>query len=384
MKKLSNLLLIIAAVTFVFTACEGPQGPQGPEGAQGETGPTGPQGPAGPSGTAGCITCHDNNQLITAASAQWEASIHATGGNAERNGRFCAPCHTSQGFLEVNTAGDFESTIGNKGTSATIPNPNQINCYTCHDIHNTYTTADWDLTKTAATVGWHSVDGSTVTTVDLGAGNMCTGCHQGRAQTLLANWDDGGTAILTPTTYRWGLHHGPQYNIYVGEGLYEFVGSTAYPQPGDADYLHTVNAAAKGCVSCHMNDAYGTQAGGHTFNFAYSYHGSSVNNYPETCFSCHTPEGALDLDDVTDAIQTNIAGLLEELMVELQDAGVMDADGYLVHTSDTDIEDQTEEHLAAFTNWQAIEEDRSMGIHNPAYTEAVLLNTLEVVFGIVK
>jgi phosphoribulokinase len=86
-------------------------------------------------------------------------------------------------------------------------------------------------------------------------------------------------------------------------------------------------------------------------------------------------------------IQTNITALLEELMTELQDAGVMDADGYLVHTSSSSpygIVPQTEEHLAAFTNWQAIEEDRSMGFHNPAYTEAVLLNTLEVVFGIVK
>jgi len=136
MKKLSFLLLIVAAVTFVFTSCEGPAGPQGPEGPQGETGATGPQGPEGPAGTAGCITCHDNNQVITAASAQWEASVHATGGNAERNGADCAPCHTSQGFLEVNAAGDFASGLGNKSTAAAIDNPNQINCYTCHNIHD--------------------------------------------------------------------------------------------------------------------------------------------------------------------------------------------------------------------------------------------------------
>ena len=110
-----------------------------------------------------------------------------------------------------------------------------------------------------------------------------------------------------------------------------------------------------------------------------------VANWPSLCLECHTPEGILDLDVVMETIQTDIAGLLEELMTELQTAGVMDADGYLVHTSRPDVvAPQTEEHLAAFTNWQAIEEDRSMGFHNPEYTEAVLLNTLEVVFGVVK
>lgn len=382
MKKLSYLLMIIAAVTFVFTACEGPEGPQGPEGPTGPTGPTGPQGPAGPSGTAGCIECHDNNQIITAVSAQWEASVHATGGNAERNGFDCAPCHTSQGFLELNAAGGFETaTPGNGELAGSVANPSQINCYTCHNIHSTYTTADWDLTKTAPTNGWHSVDGTTMTSVDIGAGNMCTGCHQGRALEVdLPNWDDGGTAVVTGIeSYRWGLHHGPQYNIFVGEGLYEFDGTTDYPT---GDY-HLVGAAADGCVTCHMNDAYGTQAGGHTWNFGYEYHGSLVANWPSLCLSCHTPDGILDLDDVMEGIQDNIAALLEELATQLQLAGVMDPDGYLVHTTDA-VADQTEEHLAAFTNWQAIEEDRSMGFHNPAYTEAVLLNTLEVVFDVVK
>jgi len=208
---------------------------------------------------------------------------------------------------------------------------------------------------------------------------MCTGCHQGRAQTELANWDDGGIAEMTPSSYRWGLHHGPQYNIYIGEGLYEFTGSASYP----TDDNHLVAASPEGCVTCHMNDAFGTQAGGHTFDFTYSYHGSTVANWPALCTECHTPGGVLDLDVVMAGIQTNIEALLDALMLELQTAGVMDASGYLVHTA-TDVEPQSEEHLAAFTNWQAIEEDRSKGIHNPAYTEAVLVNTLETVFGVTK
>lgn len=379
MKKLSHLLLIIAAAVFVFTSCEGPQGPEGPEGPKGDTGEAGPAGPTGPAGTAGCVECHDNSQIITAASAQWEASVHATGGNSERNSTACAPCHTSQGFLEVNAAGDFSSTIGNKSTQAAIENPVQPNCYTCHGIHSTYTADDWTLTKPDATLAWHSTDGTTTTSLDIGAGNMCTGCHQGRAQTLLANWDDGGTATLTAGSYRWGLHHGPQYNILAGEGLYEFDGATAYP----TNESHIVNATADGCVTCHMAEAYGTQAGGHTWNLSYSYHGSSVYTEPESCATCHGST-ADDLPTTYGTVNTEVETLLTSLGTELVNAGVIQAGTlYLAVDANGDVLQQSEEHLAAATNYIAIEEDRSLGVHNPVYVRAILENTLEVVFGVV-
>ena len=34
---------------------------------------------------------------------------------------------------------------------------------------------------------------------------------------------------------------------------------------------------------------------------------------------------------------------------------------------------------AAFANWQLFAEDRSLGLHNPAYVRAVLTNTLEAI-----
>ena len=376
MKKLSSILLIIvAALAFAFTACEGPQGPEGPQGLKGDTGDVGPQGPTGPAGTAGCIECHDNSQSITAVSAQWEASVHATGGTSERNDADCAICHTSQGFVEANAAGHFESTLGNKELAAAIDNPTQPNCYTCHDIHNTYTTDDWNLTKTDATNAWHSTDGSTITSTDIGAGNMCTGCHQARSVGTLDNWDDGGTSTFTPPSPYWGLHHGTQYNIFAGEGLFEFTGSATIPAPGGSHgaTLSMVPATADGCVTCHMADAYGTQAGGHTWNFSYAYHGSSANNWPASCSECHTNT---ELDDATALIQADIETYLADLEAELLTAGVIDADGHPVTSS------QTQEHVAAFLNWQAVEEDRSLGMHNPGYTQAVLLNTLETVFSV--
>lgn len=378
---MKKFLTFLGACAFFFTAaiiisCEGPAGPAGEVGPEGPIGLQGEQGIQGQDGTATCAVCHDDSQVNFAKTIQWEASIHATGGNFERNDSYCAPCHTSQGFLEALGAGEFaQMTPGNGSTSGTISDPNPQNCYTCHAIHSTYSVDDWDRTKTTATKGWHSVDGTTMTEVDLGEGNMCTGCHQGRALSVTLNMTDNTTTI-TPSSYRWGIHHGPQYNVYVGEGLYEFAGSTAYP----TETNHMIEKTTDGCVDCHMNDAYGTQAGGHTFNVGYEYHGSVVPNFPASCKGCHIDDGAYDIVDKMTDVQEDIEALIMQLDTELQNAGVSDGE-YLHHVSSTNITPQTHMMLAAFTNWQALFEDRSKGMHNPEYVEAVLLNTLEIAFG---
>lgn len=379
---MKKFLAFLGACSLVFSAviiisCEGPAGPAGEIGPQGPQGLKGEQGIQGEDGTATCAACHNDSQVNFAKINQWEASVHATGGNFERNDKDCAPCHTSQGFLEALGDGEFaQATPGNGSVSAAISNPNPQNCYTCHNIHDTYTTSDWALTKAIATKGWHSVDGSTMTEVDLGKGNQCTGCHQGRAMGVVLDMTDNVTTI-TPDSYRWGIHHGPQYNIFVGEGLYEFVGTTSYP----TNTNHMISKTTDGCVDCHMNEAYGVQAGGHTFNVGYEYHGSIVPNFPADCKVCHEDDGDKDIEDKMEGVQTRIETLLAMLDTELQNAGISDGE-YLTHVSSSDITPQTHQALAAFTNWQAIEEDRSKGMHNPDYVEAVLLNTLQVVFDV--
>ena len=391
MRKLSHLLLLIAAAAFVLVACEGPMGPEGPQGPKGDQGNTGLQGiqgeqgiqgDPGEDGTTTCVQCHTNDQVLSSKSAQWEASIHATGGNAERNSGSCAPCHTSQGFLLALAEGDFaQAAPGNGGLSSSVPDPNQPNCYTCHDIHNTFDDTDWTLTKGTATEGWHSVDGTTMTSVDLGAGNMCTGCHQGRALSAVLDMTDNSSEI-TASSYRWGVHHGPQYNIFVGEGLYEFVGSEGYPSSS-----RHVNATDDGCVDCHMADAYGVQAGGHTFAMGYDYHGSTEFNFPSSCetAACH---GGKDLvEELAEPKKVIIEALLLSVATELERLEVKHPgeDAYIeYHTEIIDGEEediihpQTEMMLAAFTNYQAIEEDRSAGLHNFPYTFAILTNTYEM------
>ncbi len=371
MKNLIKLFSLLCVTGFMLASCEGPMGLQGAPGIDGED------------ANATCTQCHKNDQVIEAKMAQWEASVHATGGNSERNSFDCAPCHTSQGFLEVNAAGGFTSGPGLPEASGTISNPNQQNCYTCHDIHNTFTAADWALTKTAATTASHTIDGTSSISMDMGNANMCTGCHQGRALDAVLDMNDNVTEIQ-PTSYRWGIHHGPQYNIVMGKTLYEFAGSVAYPTAEN----HMTDKTSDACVTCHMAEAYGTQAGGHTFNVSYEYHSSVELNLPASCATCHIPEGAMDLATKVEEVQAEVEALLAALGTALENAGVKKPGStYIMYTgsgASQVINPQTEMMLAAFTNYQAIEEDRSLGVHNPAYVKAILTNTTEAVLAAKK
>ena len=243
MKNLIKLFTTLCVLGFALASCEGPMG------LQGEPGVDGVDGVDGKDANESCTQCHTNSQAIEVRMAQWEASVHATGGNAERNEADCAPCHTSQGFLEVNAAGGFTSGPGLIEASATVSNPSQQNCYTCHDIHNTFTAADWAFTKTAATTASHTVDGTSSVSMDMGSANVCTGCHQGRALDEALDMTDN-VNTQTPGSYRFGIHHGPQYNITMGKTLYEFAGTATYPTTEN----HITAKTEDACVDCHMSE----------------------------------------------------------------------------------------------------------------------------------
>ncbi|MBZ0243941.1 MAG: hypothetical protein K8F24_12040, partial [Bacteroidales bacterium] len=196
---LAMAILFMASLSFVSCTKEGPAGIPGKNGEDGIN---------GQDGTAGCITCHDNSQTLFAKTSQWESSIHATGGNFVRNTGDCATCHTSQGFL-----GFHDGSYDPNADGAAVSNPNPPNCYTCHNVHETYTEADWTLTVSGP-VTMHN----TTQTPDFGAGSLCASCHQGREVTPFPV--EGGDDI-TITGIRYGVHYGTQANVLKGTGLFE-------------------------------------------------------------------------------------------------------------------------------------------------------------------
>jgi hypothetical protein len=338
MKNFKNLLqllpLAVATLLFITVSCtkEGPQGPPGEDGVDGAD------------GNATCGQCHDFSETIKAKMVQWEASLHRTGGTFERNGTSCAPCHVSKGFREV-----LET--GLQATAEAISNPTPVNCYTCHNIHQTYESADWALASTAPVTHWQ---GGTVYDGG-GNGNLCANCHQSRVTDPFPDaGNPGGNFEIT--SFRFGPHHGPQSNLLLGVGGYGVAARASHPH---------FNADNGSCIGCHMAEPFGSQAGGHNMAVVYDYHGGD-HLLVEGCLACHTDEDQL-LEN-TEEFYAEIEADMAELWQMLVDAGVGDPDNATYAVTGT----HTNAAAGAFYNFKYIEEDKSKGLHNPTYTRNMI------------
>jgi hypothetical protein len=306
----------------------------------------GPKGDPGQDGNATCGTCHDNSEEVETKIGQWENSFHATSGLQFENASGCAPCHTSQGFKEA-LANDTSATM------AAIPDPANINCYTCHKIHDTYTESDWDLRKTDPNKFWLTGD-----VVDFGKANLCIRCHQPRTSYQIPDVTnpDGNYSV---TSTRFGPHHGPQGTTIAGLAFYKVAG---------AEYSNSSHATIQDvCVTCHMAAAMGYTGGGHTFA-VYDEEESALNT--AGCLACHTAQEALDNVAAT---QAEITGLLTTLGTKLAIAGIYNPNG----GSGTAVKGTyTNKVAGAYWNFSAVMEDKSLGVHNPKFIRTLLNNTI--------
>src|SRR5665648_329079 len=306
LRNLFHLLFIAFAIICLSTSCvkEGPLGPEGTDGTNGTDG---------------------------------AGSVHATGtAFARASSADCAPCHSAEGFI---------NSVSNK-TAVGISDPSHITCEACHDgMHITFDVAndgiDYALrTKAAVDV---IIDPGKV--IDLGSeANLCVNCHQSR--TAYPEPDVDGNFAVTSSHY--GPHHGPQGNLLVGTGGFEFSGSENYVS-GNTSTTHAV----AGCTTCHMNE------GSHAFT-------PSI----DACKTCHT--SATDFD--YHGKQAEIVELLAQLKTKLDAHGVITAVSSASSASPAVL---PVVQARAFYNYTLIEEDRSEGVHNPKYIHALLQNTIE-------
>jgi hypothetical protein len=247
---------------------------------------------------------------------------------------------------------------GATATAADIDNPTPPNCRTCHQIHTTYTETDYALTQPSP-VALMATPGATV---NFGGGNLCASCHQARPVSPMPTI---GGADVTVTSSRYGTHHSPVAQIMGGTGLFAFSGS-ADIEGG----FHWHGGPTVGCATCHMATAFGSQAGGHTFNMTYDYHGTEEENVAG-CMSagCHSSVDSFGKWGV----QAEAEWKLDELAGLLRTIGIMAAEPSVSSVPGTWPADVA----AAFLNWQTIYEDKSTGLHNPPYVLGVLQNTIE-------
>ena len=336
-KKMLVLLGTLIVVAVFITACAGPQGEQGPAGPAGPAGPQGEPAPALSVQDITCTQCHNDTTLIWSKEAQFrEKSVHGTGEAFERGETTaCAGCHGTEGAKARINAGLAPHDPSVEG----VTNVSPYDCRTCHNIHMTYTSEDWALTGGEKPVVLEKTGG----TFDGGAGNLCANCHQIRNDPPKV---ENGNVQIASSHY--GTHVSAQAAMLLGEG--GLGGVTGAPSP------HM--AVTDTCVACHMGP-----------EFSHTYEPDVAR-----CQTCHADAKDFDMNGT----QTEIKAMVDELTAIFVEKGLLKAeDGSWITSSAAPIT-VSEEVADAMWNYNFVVEDNSMGVHNAAFTKALLQQALDV------
>lgn len=361
---------MILASSLMFIQCtsnldEGPQGPTGQNGVDGT------DGVDGVDGTAECIACH-NVQNKEHAQASYLLSVHAQetlhstkengvdvvlGTSDYANRTDCVMCHTSGGYIDKMDGVPTKIGDGPSNGDYAYPKGQQtITCTTCHSKHSTFDFANdgFDFALRQALRPVDLIAEGANYTIDMGSSNTCVNCHQPREIAP-------ATSTVTITSSRFGPHHGPQSTVLEGIQGANYAGSTAYPVPGSAS--HRTGAS---CTACHMGETTDGTDGAHTWH--------PTEN---TCsaVACHGSAGApTEVSGYAADFQT-----LHDLLVEKKyisaSGSVLGANGSNASSSNPNVVPL--KVAQAIWNYKTLEEDRSNGIHNPAYAKALLKNSIE-------
>ncbi len=310
-----------------------------------------------------CAACHDDDHYHVYPS-QWEVSNHASL-NRPYTRASCAPCHNGQGFIDYVDGGKV-------GIDEDLEANSNITCAACHDPHDA--TNEYQLRTVEVTLP----NGDVIT--EGGNGKLCMNCHNSRRilpDRILERMDVGDTPEP---------HHGPQAEMLTTMNV-ETYGLDLPTSP----HLQATDDA---CIDCHMYEhgSHGEHEDDGTLNTSGMHSFAMVNQQGvdnvNSCSPCHAAFG----DDFGDKVyylngsadhdgDGNVEGLqheVEGLLATLHDALPKNLDG------DIEIQDSTISfnEAAAIYNYFLVEEDRSLGIHNPAFTVTLLQASIDVATGV--
>lgn len=321
-----------------------------------------------------CAQCHDspNTHFIT---AEWNVSGHAVNTRVPSGaGRAaCARCHTGGGFAGYADAlsSNTPYTTNNADTAYT-----PITCTTCHDPHDV-TNPHQLRTANNIVLG----DGTAVT--NAGFGGFCMNCHQSR------NGSVTNSIVLYPQAKQtwaggssFGVHDSPVADML--EGVNGWTYGQNIPSSPHRSITNT-------CLTCHMqataagNPAF-MKAGGHSFKMNYQAVSNGVTNTVDmvgACAQCHGPIDSFDMpvadyngDGVIEGVQTEVQKLLNKLSTLLPGSATVSNGNYvadgLVKTGVSTKTNWPAKFLKAAYNWQFVNNDHSLGVHNAAYAVGLL------------
>jgi hypothetical protein len=321
-----------------------------------------------------CSQCHDEVPTHY-YSAEWNNSAHANmtripSGSPSRIA--CVRCHTAPGFI------NYVNNLGSPAPYATNYNFEAVTCQACHDPHDA---SNPHQLRTSTVVPL--ADGTVVT--NAGAGGFCFNCHTSRNGSVtnsvlsypagLATWNGGSS---------FGPHDSPQADMLEGVNGYTY-GQIMPVSPH-------ANVVTNTCVGCHMQtiastDPAFTLAGGHTTKMSYTNSMGVLTPVTAVCAQCHGnittfnfPVADYDGDGVVEGVQTEVQNLLNKLSTLVPNAsGVVDGK---VQTSLSVTTKWPAKYLQAAYNWQFVSNDGSLGVHNLAYTVALLKASIANLTGV--
>ena len=333
--------------------------------------------------TDNCAWCHDSGSHHVFPE-QWDHSGedateydgrgfhggHAKGSFVQsagtRNG--CSPCHSGSGYIQWIKEGRPVNSLGLPSGTTILPEATNISCAVCHDPHSEANAHQLRFEDTQ--LG----DGTAVTMDLYGMGAQCMDCHRSRRYAVdYASDPDNASS-------HYGAHHGPQADMLIGANAPDY-GINFPTSP------HAV-AGGNACVDCHMAGEE-FEVGGHSFNM----NDAEGNDHLEACAPCHGDVGSsfkdkkyyinsnadLDGNGVAEGLQIEVYGLLEQLSEFLPH----DENGNVSITEDNaDSLDLTPPIMRGGYVYFWIEEDRSFGIHNPAFTISLLKAAIEELGGV--
>jgi hypothetical protein len=361
-KTVKNFLTVLTAIALLgLIACEGPAGPAGKDGATGTAGKdAGFVYFDGFKADLKCASCHnpdtDTVYFKAAATFQWSNSKHANGGTAFESRNTCAECHTTEGFVQKM----------NGVTVTEQANSTPVGCFACHSPHKD---GDFGLRKSTAVTLFSNLTGVADYTFDYGKGNLCVQCHRPRTQAVKLDPSKSTITALTDsikiTSGRWYSHYGVQSQMLMGKGGYEWANG---PEP-IGNSFHTTSSAIKsdGCTICHMTKAVGNYSGGHSMKLDHEEEGENLNGCKVS--GCHgTTLTKLDYKGAMTTTHKN----LDTLKILLAQAGYLDT----VAMQAKLVTIKPSNKAGALWNFFLVEHDMSAGIHNTAYANALLRNSI--------
>ncbi|HEX9655137.1 MAG TPA: T9SS type A sorting domain-containing protein [bacterium] len=322
-----------------------------------------------------CGRCHEEAPYHR-ISTQWKNSVHGIP-NAEFESvanrpasSGCAKCHSGWGFIrrvDVRTP-DTRPEIGSS----------QISCAVCHDPHRS------ELPHQVRTLDNVQL-GDTLTVVNYGGmGKVCMQCHISRRDA--ADYVNNPNNLST----HFGPHYSNQADMVDGSNAIEYGLPT-----GSSGHKF---ALADACVACHMQPTPEAGQPGHDKVGSHTFAMRDDNGTPDdhsddiehvaVCQTCHGPMQSFDDilakadwddDGTIESSRHEIEGLLhrlEELLPPHSTTAEVNAN-FKWTASDPPEKIEARKLLAkAWFNFLFVEEDRSFGAHNAAYSINILRRSI--------